>query len=95
MSAHFSGDMSVVSNIVDDGVGAVNFDIDVNFDDTSGSVHDGQVRCDGPVRIVSEQRMDGAGHFTSQTNGDIYQWETRCAIAAGVHYVIELAYSQG
>jgi hypothetical protein len=92
MSAHFSGDVSVVSNVVDDGVGAVSFNIDVNFNDASGSQHDGEVRCDSPVRIVSEQLTDGAGHFSSQTNGNIYQWETRCPPTQGVHYIIELAY---
>jgi hypothetical protein len=94
MGAHFGGDMQPVSNVVDDGAGHVSFDIDVNGDLT-GSTHNGTVTCVGPVNIVSEERMDGAGNFFSQVNGDIYQWRTQCGSTVGVHYVIELAYSPG
>jgi hypothetical protein len=94
MGSHFGGDMQPVSQIVDDGAGHVSFLININGE-AGGSTHDGTVRCDGPVTIVSEQHMDGAGLLFSQTNGDIYQWEARCGDLAGLHYVIELAYSQG
>jgi hypothetical protein len=93
MGAHFSGDMQPVSNVVDDGAGHVSFDIDVNGD-LGGSTHNGTVTCDGSVKIVSEERMDGAGNFFSQVNGDIYEWRTQCGATVGVHYVIELAYPQ-
>lgn len=93
MGAHFSGDMQPVSNVVDDGAGHVSFDIDVNGD-LGGSTHNGTVTGDGSVKIVSEERMDGAGNFFSQVNGDIYEWRTQCGATVGVHYVIELAYSQ-
>lgn len=93
MGAHFGGDMQPVSQIVDDGAGHVSFLININGE-AGGSTHDGTVRCDGPVTIVSEQHMDGAGNWFSQTNGAIYQWEARCADLAGLHYVIQLEYSQ-
>jgi hypothetical protein len=89
--AHLGGDISPIHNLVDDGIGSVSFNVDVNGD-FSGSTHDGTVTCAGPVRIVSEQRQDGAGAYTSQVNGDIYEWHTQCGNFAGVHYVIELAY---
>jgi hypothetical protein len=91
MGFHFSGDMTPISQIVDDGAGHCSFKIDVNFDDTEATVHDGTICCDGPVKIVSEQHMDGAGQYFSQTNGNIYQWEVRCAVTAGAHWVIQLA----
>ena len=94
MGSHFGGDMQPVSQIVDDGAGHVSFLININGE-AGGSTHDGTVRCDGPVTIVSEQHMDGAGNWFSQTNGAIYQWEARCGDGAGLHYVIQLEYSQG
>jgi hypothetical protein len=63
--ANLSGDMGPVSNVVDDGAGNVSFDIDVNGDAT-GSTHNGTVTCSGPVKIVSEQQMDGAGNFSAK-----------------------------
>src|SRR5262245_43466372 len=58
----FGGNTEIISNVADDGVGAVSFDIDVNGD-LGGSTHNGSVKCPGPVRIVSEQHRDGSGHY--------------------------------
>ncbi len=33
-------------------------------------------------------------NFSSQVNGDIYEWRTQCGATVGVYYVIELAYPQ-
>jgi hypothetical protein len=89
--AQLGGDISPIRNLVDDGTGNASFNVDVNGD-AFGSTHDGTVTCAGPVRVVSEQRLDGAGAYTSQVNGDIYEWHTQCGNFAGVHYAVELAY---
>lgn len=89
--AELGGDVGRVNNL-DDNDGAVSFNIDVNGD-AFGSTHNGTVTCAGPVRIVSEQRLDGGGHYSGETNGDIYTWHTQCGAFAGVHYNIQLAYS--
>ena len=90
--AHLGGDISPVHDLVDDGVGNVSFRVDVDGD-ALGSTHDGTVTCDGPVKIVSEERVDGAAAFSSRVNGRIYEWHTQAGNFTGVHYVIELAYS--
>jgi hypothetical protein len=89
--AQLSGDTECISGLVDDGNGAVSVDVDVNGD-AGGSVHNGTVTCARPVRIVSELRRDGGGHYDGSVNGDIYVWHTQCSNFAGVHYTVELAY---
>jgi len=89
MGFHFSGDMQVISQIVDDGAGHLSFLVNVDGD-LFGSTHNGTVRADGPVFIVSEQVMDGAANWFSQTNGNIYQWRVQAGGTVGWHMVIEL-----
>jgi hypothetical protein len=89
MGFHFNGDMQPIDQIVDDGVGHLSFLINIDGD-LLGSTHNGTVRADGPVFIVSEQCMDGGANYFSQTNGNIYQWRVQAGSTAGAHWVIEL-----
>jgi hypothetical protein len=86
----FSGDTHCINNRTD-GNRSVTFNIDVNGD-AFGSTHSGAVTCEGPVRIVSEERRDGSGHYSGSVNGNIYTWHTQCSNFSGVHYTVELAY---
>jgi hypothetical protein len=88
----FNGDTNCISNIVDDGVGNVSFNIDVNGD-AFGSTHNGTVTCSGAVTIANAIHRDGGGHYDGYTNGNIYIWHTQCGNFAGVHYTIELVYA--
>jgi hypothetical protein len=87
------GDNGVISGLVDDGNGAVSFNIDTNGD-FFGTNHYGTITCPGPVTIVSEQHRDGGGHYDGSVNGNIYTWHTQCANFAGVHYSVQLKYSK-
>ena len=89
MGFHFNGDMQPIDQIVDDGAGHLSFLINIDGD-LFGSTHNGTVRADGPVAIVSEQCMDGGANYFSQTNGNIYQWRVQAGSLAGSHWVIEL-----
>jgi hypothetical protein len=81
--AQLSGDTQCIRGLVDDGNGAVSFNVDVNAD-FFGSIHGGTVTCAGPVRIVNEKHQDGNGSYGSSVDGDIYTWHTQCPNFQGV-----------
>ena len=87
------GDNGVISGLVDDGNGAVSFNLDVDGS-AFGSTHNGTITCPGPVTIVSEQHRDGGGHYDGSVNGNIYTYHTQCGAFAGVHYTVQLKYSK-
>jgi hypothetical protein len=87
----FGGYTNAVSVLANDGNGAVVLTIDVNGD-FGGSTHDGTVICPRPVRIVSEQHLDGGGHYDGSVSGNVYTWHTQCGSFAGIHEKVTLAY---
>lgn len=84
------GDFHCITFLVD-GQGAVSFHLDVHADPL-GSSHQGTITCPGPVRIVAEERRDGAGVYLGSVQGNVFHWEARCPRFTAVHYTIHLAY---